>query len=274
MRIINLIDNISYQSDLKSEHGLSYYIETERHKILFDTGQSSAFIENAKNLGVDLTQVDTVIISHGHYDHGGGLKAFLELNSQARVYIQANAFNPYYSKNSDQLHYIGLDTSLMDKNQIKLVDRDTYVIDQSLILYASIKQIKLSPLGNNVLVEKRGFDIKEDPFLHEQNLVIRENNHIVLMAGCAHNGVLNIVEQVNSRLKSSVTHVFGGFHLYNLTKDVYEDDKRILELGHELLKTKACFFTGHCTGTKAFDTLKQLMKDKIDYISVGRNIEI
>ena len=83
-----------------------------------------------------------------------------------------------------------------------------------------------------------------------------------------------IVEQVNARLKSSVTHVFGGFHLYNLTKDVYEDDKRILELGNELLKTKACFFTGHCTGTKAFDTLKQLMKDKIDYISVGRNIEI
>lgn len=269
MRITNLIDNVSYLPELKSEHGLSYYIETNEHKILFDTGQSSSFIENAKFLHIDLTQVDIVVISHGHYDHGGGLIDFLAINNHAKVYINKDAFNEYYSKNLDTLKYIGLDKKLQEHPQVNLVQSDTFVIDDSLILYSSINQIKLSPLGNNVLVEKRGIDIKADSFRHEQNLIIREDHKCVLMAGCAHNGILNIVQQISKRSGFHITHVFGGFHLYNLTKDIYEEDERILQLGNELVKTNAIYYTGHCTGIRAFDTLKNLMKDKIEYNPVG-----
>lgn len=270
MRITNLIDNISYLPELKSEHGLSYYIETKDHKILFDTGQSSNFIENAKFLHIDLSLVDIVVISHGHYDHGGGLTDFLALNNHAKVYINKDAFNDYYSKNLDTLKYIGLDKKLLNHTQIKLIQSDTFVIDDSLIIYSSIKQINLTPLGNNVLFEKRGFEIKCDTFRHEQNLIIREDNRCVLMAGCAHNGILNIFQQITERSGFKISHVFGGFHLYNLTKDIYEDDVRILQLGEELLKTDAIFYTGHCTGIRAFDTLRNLMKDKIEYNSVGK----
>lgn len=269
MRIINLIDNISYSSELKSEHGLSYYIECNNHKILFDTGQSSAFIENAKYLDIDLSLVDIVVISHGHYDHGGGLSAFLSLNKHAKIYINKEAFNDYYSRNNGELKYIGLDKNIIKNSQIRLVQTDTLVIDDSLILYSSVRQEHLSPLGNHVLVEKRGFDLKEDLFRHEQNLVIREGQNVILMAGCAHNGILNIVEQISSRSQLKLTHVFGGFHLYNLTKDEYESDDRIKLLANELLKSQAIYFTGHCTGIHAFDVLKQIMKDKIEYNSVG-----
>lgn len=269
MQITNLIDNVSYIPELKSEHGLSYYIETFKHKILFDTGQSSSFIDNAKVLNIDLTQVDIVIISHGHYDHGGGLIDFLKLNHHAKVYVNQFAFNNFYSKNTEELKYIGLNQSLSHHPQIVFVHSDTYVIDDTLILYSGINQLNLSPLGNSVLVEKRGIDVKQDTFLHEQNLVIRENDKVVLMAGCAHNGILNILQQVSSRSKFKITHVFGGFHLYNLTKDIYEDEERILELGKHLLIFNAKFYTGHCTGIRAFDYLKQFMKDKIEYNSVG-----
>ena len=88
MRIVSLIDNISERNDIASEHGLSFYIETANHKILFDLGASTLFSKNAKTLGIDLALVDTVIISHGHYDHGGGLKHFMTINQKAKIYIK------------------------------------------------------------------------------------------------------------------------------------------------------------------------------------------
>ena len=77
MKIVNLIENTEGCSGCASEHGLSFYIETEKHKLLVDTGATDAFIQNAEILGVNLASVDTVILSHGHYDHGGGLPAFV-----------------------------------------------------------------------------------------------------------------------------------------------------------------------------------------------------
>lgn len=270
MHIVNLIDNISDRVDLKSEHGLSYYIETSKHKILFDCGQSDAFIENARTLGIDLRKVDLVVISHGHYDHGGGIDAFLKLNHHAKVYLNKDAFHDFYSKKSDtELKYIGINKDLIHHAQVKLVNFDTFVIDETLTLYSSIKQLNLSPIGNKVLVEKKGVHTHPDTFKHEQSLVIHENGIVVLMAGCAHNGIVNILEQVTDRSQLNIKHVFGGFHLYNLTMDTYEDDTRIEQIANELLKTNATFYTGHCTGLKAYELLKSSMVDKIEYNSVG-----
>ena len=71
-----------------TEHGLSIYVETDRHKILFDSGQSNAFIKNAETLGINLEEIDTAVLSHGHYDHSGGWKGFLEVNQKAEIYMQ------------------------------------------------------------------------------------------------------------------------------------------------------------------------------------------
>lgn len=84
MKIISLVENTSSSSEYRSEHGLCLYIETPKHKILFDLGQDKLFAENAAKMNIDISDIDTVIISHGHRDHGGGLNKFLELNTKAK----------------------------------------------------------------------------------------------------------------------------------------------------------------------------------------------
>ena len=97
MIIKALTENTSKNENIFSEHGLSLYIETENHKILFDMGQTDLFYKNAQTMGVDLRAVDVAVLSHGHYDHGGGLKKFLEINSTAPVYLSRFAFGDYYN---------------------------------------------------------------------------------------------------------------------------------------------------------------------------------
>ena len=115
MRVVTLVENTTCCSDIACEHGLSFYIETGDHKILFDAGQTDAFAQNAEKLGVDLTQVDLAILSHGHFDHGGGLKAFLAINKTAPVYLRRDAFAP--NRNA-QGKDIGLDPELQASDRL------------------------------------------------------------------------------------------------------------------------------------------------------------
>ena len=95
-----LIENTSARG-LPTEHGLSLFVETAEHKFLFDMGQTDLFARNAETLGIDLSKVDFAVLSHGHYDHGGGLPAFLAVNPTAAVYLQASAAGDHYSLDSD-----------------------------------------------------------------------------------------------------------------------------------------------------------------------------
>ena len=97
MKITVLMENTAAREELSAAHGLSLYIETPKHRILMDMGPNDDYLENAEKLGIDLTQVDLAILSHGHYDHGGGLKAFCALNDQAKIYVRENAFGNYWS---------------------------------------------------------------------------------------------------------------------------------------------------------------------------------
>lgn len=127
MKIINLIENTG-EYPFMCEHGLSIYVETKKHKILIDTGQSNLFIQNAKQLKIDLSLVDLVFISHGHYDHAGGLKSFLDINDKAQIYIHKNAKREFYSFKKDKSHYIGMDSLLYSSPRIHWIDYDLSLI--------------------------------------------------------------------------------------------------------------------------------------------------
>ena len=109
MKLITLMENTTTRDDLVCEHGLSLYIEAGDLRILFGAGQSAAFADNAEKLGVDLSAVDLCILSHGHYDHGGGIARFLEVNDHAPVYVSRHAFGDFYNAEGK---YIGLDSAL------------------------------------------------------------------------------------------------------------------------------------------------------------------
>lgn len=272
MQIITLVENTTLSDTYRSKHGLSLYIETKNHKILFDLGPNKTFLENAKKLSVDIAKVDTLIISHGHIDHCGALEIFLKENKTATIYAQESVFDGYFTKVLGIPFKVGV--SKPDKiDRFKFVDKILRIDDELLIL-ADIKGKELISLSNKALYRKVNNNLVEDDFHHEQSLIICEEGKYTLIAGCAHKGIVNIQNSAESILDKKIDYIISGFHLFNPVVRKYEKDKLIQELGDRLAKNNTKYFTCHCTGDKAFKILKDKMRDKIDYISTGSEILI
>lgn len=274
MKIISLSENTTNQESLGTEHGLSLYIETEKNKILFDTGASGLFYENAQKLGVNLSDVEIAVISHGHNDHGGGLKTFLSINSKAKIYINKRAFNKHYAKRPNgELEYIGLDRTVMPSERIILTD-DYFKINDELELFSNVAGDELVPSGNKSLLMQLADTQVADSFAHEQNMIIHEKDKTLLLAGCAHRGIVNIINHMNAKLNKQADYVIGGFHLYNPVSDKSEDKETVKRIADYLMKTKSIYYTCHCTGVESYKLLKKYLGDKIRYLSAGSQIII
>lgn len=265
MKIVNLIENTPGSvSDCKFEHGLSFYIETAGHRLLVDTGASDAFLENAGRMGVDLSKVDTLIVSHGHYDHTGGLLGFAKKNPNARIFMRKTAGRPYYHINDRMEKYIGIDPRIMELPNLILTDRDCR-LDQELYLFGNVTGRNLWPSGNRELKLKSGEAFYQDEFDHEQYLVIHEKRR-VLISGCAHNGILNILERYRQIFHQVPDAVISGFHMQKKSGYTPEDISTIQQIGRELSKMETVFYTGHCTGEIPYRLLKEQMGERLTYI--------
>lgn len=254
---------------------MSLHIKTDKQNILFDTGASSLFLKNAEKLGIDIKSVDKVIVSHGHYDHGGGLASFLEVNKRAKIFINKDAFGKFYSVKDTKERYIGLDASLLSSERFVFTG-DAEKLDDELEIFSGVTQKILSPSCNSSLYmrEEGEEGLVQDDFRHEQNLIIRDNDNCLLLCGCAHNGIVNILERYVNRFKSIPTHVVGGFHLSSSSLMRSEKPETVFEIGRYLLDSSAEFYTGHCTGDEAFNILKRTMGQMLNKISTGSRIEI
>lgn len=273
--IINaLVENTSVCKDIQSEHGLSLYIQTGRSKTLFDVGASDLFLKNAEKMNIDISDIDYLVISHGHYDHGGGLKTFLENNKKAKVFINEFGFNEHFSmRDNKHFHYIGLDESLKNHKQI-IFTKDSFKIDEKMELFSNIEQNLPIPKSNLNLFMKNGNSFVNDDFSHEQVLVICEDGKTTLITGCAHNGIVNIIRHFHKLKGYMPDVVIGGFHLSSPSSNLGESNWAIDEIAKYLLTTGAKYYTCHCTGIDAYRRLKSLMGDSIDYLSAGSGMII
>ena len=258
MKITSLLENTTSRPDMYTEHGLSLYIETGRHRILFDMGQTSLFAENADMLGIDLSAVELAVLSHGHYDHGGGLDTFLSRNDHAPVYIHRDAFLPHYNAAKK---YIGLDPSLADHPRI-VYTSDFCRLGGTLSLYSCNDRERKHGSQSFGLTEKVGDQFIPDDFRHEQYLLIEENGKRVLISGCSHKGILDIVGWFTPDV------LVGGFHFSKMPLDGTLADE-----AEALASYPTEYYTCHCTGVDQFAYMKRYMKD-LNYLSCGESIDI
>ncbi len=273
MKVVTLMENTACGEGLSASHGLSLYLEAGAHKILFDMGPDQEFLRNAERLGVDLRAVDTAVLSHGHYDHGGGLSLFGLLNDRAEIYLHPAAFQEYYAlMPGEEAEYIGLDQG-MSRKRFTLTGREK-VIDGELTLFAEVAD-QTGALRASARLFTRTFDgFLRDTFPHEQNLLITAEGKSVLVAGCAHCGIVNILREAERRLGRRPDAVFGGFHLFQLTAGEPEADALIDETGRALLEGDTVYYTGHCTGDYAYDRLKTMLGGRLHRLRGGVTVEL
>ena len=265
MKIITLIDNVVYDKYLTGEHGFSLLIEDGKEKILFDTGQSGNFICNAKILGIDISQVNSVVISHGHYDHTGGLLEFIKFNKKAKIYIKREAF---YKKCKDK-EFIGisLNKSIIEEKiiytgkEISLSENITIIPDIKIYNEIDTHFESMFINDNNNYIQ--------DKFEDEQFLLINNKKGLTIISGCSHRGISNIIKTATSKFNLPIDYVIGGFHLKNEKKQKVRNiinllkDFKIKNIG-----------VSHCTGIEYLQLIKDLTTANVFYNYTGNVINL
>jgi len=267
-------------SDLVAESGLSLHIEYDDRRILFDTGMTGAFAQNAERLGIDIREVDLAIISHHHFDHGGGLARFLEVNSKAPVIMRRRGSGEHtFSVFGIINRYVGLDHRLFEEvpSRFQFVD-ESVEVSPGIFILTELEEKYPRPKGNRWLFVKEGGPRSPDTFEHELILAIREKGELVVITGCSHRGILNMVDTVAQRFQGiPIRALFGGFHLIGLPMlNTMAGSKREVEdIARTLRKYDiGRIYTGHCTGPKGYRVLKGVLGDQLELLQTGSRVEV
>lgn len=276
MRITVLVENTG-PSEFKIEHGLSLYIEFNDKKYLLDAGPSDSFFKNAHALSIDLDRVDKAVLSHGHYDHGDGFMVFLNQYKDKVVYGAKNIFDDYYSGSGGSVHYIGLSSKLKQmKNRFNTISMDTKIDEKIYLILDDVSNTK--EIGVQKKLYKKVDDVLQpDNFDHELSLVFDTPKGLVICNSCSHAGLESIVDNIKKRLNKPVYAYVGGLHMKS-TKNHIETssftEEQIQNLCIFIEKNIQYVLTGHCTGNVSYDLLKKYLKDRIDFLTTGKTIEI
>lgn len=270
MNVTVLLENTACDPSLRHAHGLSLYLETPAARVLFDAGPNGDFAANADALGVDLSGVDVAILSHGHYDHGGGLGTFLRRNTRARVCIHQGAFGSFWAQEpGGGQTYIGLDPALGEASHRFVTTSGVTVLSDELTLFDGVDD-GFGGLAASASLKVRGpAGDRPDDFRHEQNLLVTAEGKAVLVAGCAHRGIVNIKRRAEALLGREPDAVIAGFHLFQLTPDSPEADALIARTGEALLPGRTVYYTGHCTGDYAYERLSAILGDRLRRLRGG-----
>ena len=270
-KLTTLVDNAVYGHVLQAEHGLSIHIQTEDRSILFDTGQSDLFIRNAATLGIDLKEVDALVLSHGHYDHTGGLKQFLALNSKAQVYCKREALNRKFKTNYEN----GIEhAEELDLSRFHWVTETTELYP-GVVLCPRIPIVHDKDTQPIVLPQEEGQSVADDrrqpdTFEDEQVLVLLADQTYSVISACSHRGITNILDAVAAAFPTYALNVLiGGFHIHNAGELKYQ---MIADyIGQHRPQQ---FGVGHCTGIDQYVRFSRDFGNGVFYNHVGKVTEI
>ncbi len=263
LEITILAENNVEKRDLLAEHGLSLYFKYNDKEYLFDTGQGQVLFANAAKLGIDLKNIDTAFLSHGHDDHTGGLKELLKIKPEIRVFAHSEIFTEKYKKVGAELEFIGLD---LQKNELKNFEaaESTGAAAPGLYNTGVIKATSNDYINPRYVVIENDKE-KIDPFDDDTSLYLESGNGIVILLGCSHKGVKNIIDQIRAEVgDKKIRAIIGGMHLKRASSEKIEDlINYFAEIDFELLVPI------HCTGRQAAVKFKQAFGERVKLGSVG-----
>jgi len=275
-----LVENHAGVGTVQAHHGISILVERDSLSFLMDLGEDDLYAANAQALGKDLSGVEFSFISHGHADHGGALAHVLETNTSASVYVSEHAMaDRHFVKIAGLIRKdVSLDATLADRYPDRFVfTSSTTEIAPDVFVLPAITRQHAIPTGNASLFKEVSGSLVPDDFNHEDLLVIRDPDGLIVFSGCCHNGILNVLDTVRAEFEdASIKAVIGGFHLFNpaLAK-IAEDPEYVRSLGEAMLASEGTLFiTGHCTGTEAYAILKNVLGERLAYFSAGREFRL
>jgi 7,8-dihydropterin-6-yl-methyl-4-(beta-D-ribofuranosyl)aminobenzene 5'-phosphate synthase len=269
------VENTVNQAGLLAEHGLSFWVERGDRRILFDTGQGMALAHNADKLGIDLSLADDVVLSHGHYDHTGGLLAALPRFREATVYAHLELFRDRYLRHP-QSGARSIRSPIESFDWLKArVGRVVPTDAQPVELSAGVRLTGQIPRRNDFEDTGGAFYLdractKQDPLIDDQALFLETGRGLVVLLGCAHSGVVNTLDHIRSLTGDrQIRTIVGGMHLRHASED------RLGRTVHRLRELDVRRIgLAHCTGFTAMARLHQELPNRCFHCVSGTRIEL
>jgi 7,8-dihydropterin-6-yl-methyl-4-(beta-D-ribofuranosyl)aminobenzene 5'-phosphate synthase len=268
---IAVLMNDTASAGFQAEHGLAVWIWHAGSRILFDTGQTEALLQNAQKLGIDISSTDAVVLSHGHYDHTGGLAAVLAQAPQAAVFLHPAALSPKFSRKSDGVKSIGIPQAAQGVLKGRRIIWTTQPVSPAPKIFLT------GPVPSTHPFEDVGGDFYQDPDCQipdglpdDQALWLETEKGLLVVVGCAHAGLVNTLDLISRLTGGRPIHtLLGGFHLLNASFDRIE--KTIQALRRYRIRQIAPL---HCTGSEALRCLRDAFPEAWLPLAAGSRLAL